>query len=1015
MKTLWRLLRIGFHGTLLFVLPWGVGAIVGMVFDVREVEETANQFASYAALILLPILLLQLAAITVKVAREIRSAKADGRRGGSVVVDALDRHVKVLTTRGIAMAGASLLMVFVALERKFGQFAALAVAGLGLMYIASTAATIVSAFWVRAFDDRVRRTRGAIDREISPTVIDAGDAATERFHLARVPVPPGFRMHLEERLPERLGGDTRFAVDRTVSGSEVTVSAPLPRTPRGLYRLGPAEVWYEDILGLTRVFVAARAVASLRVLPRLRPVVFDRQPKSYTKAEGSLSVLSRIASEEHYRTRPYVAGDDLRRVHWKQSINTGQLVIRVPEAVPYAPSRVRLVLDTFLPPHLRVAADAGGRRVKSGERAVARAPEAMDEVLDLLVEGWIALAHALQKRGEMVTLVLAVRPEPGANAVVRSVDCKRGDERKWRAIGSDAAWAERRPAGSAAPRDDAGQGGEGCEDELDHRLDRSAPRGHERRAGHEPDRPGWRVDGARSTRRRLQCADAPALLRVSGRRRRQPHRLEEDVLAEASEARGHPRRARARVDASGGRGPRARPARHARPSPRNVSRSRGALMATDTRTRVPRWTPPLRMSLRLAWRPALVFNVFSILGWLALISTAVIYENKRDTFEMFVALCTGTVGVLLGQLVSIVRIRLLPIFVVGGAFAFAAFWLITNSAWRHLNIPDAVALGIVFFCFAFPCGLLSLQHRWELFAAFWPSIGWIGAVFNVLNREGLAYDWSQNKLSAWRPLTLAFLFGFLVCLLFYFAAKQAVRVELWQALSGTAARRVEKQAKPKPAVSALPRKNWVPLLVVAILLFVIGAVLQPFLWRTGRGDREIDKRGAPSHEPNDGDEDGRGRGPKFDGEGFMRMMQQMAEAAKKGATHLWPLLFLLLLYRPAKRALLLSHLKTPIFPTPPSERVDNLWEYVRIAAEDAGVKPTPSDSVEQILVRIHASGIRSPAVAQAADIYVRTRYGFTVAPGAPNAMRAHAIAAADDLRKDLTRWQRVKNLWRPLE
>jgi uncharacterized protein (DUF58 family) len=440
MKTLWRLLRIGFHGTLLFVLPWGVGALVGMTFDVREVEETADQFASYAAIILLPILLLQLAAITVKVARELRSAKQDGRRGGSVVIDALDRHVKVLTARGLGMAAASLLMVWVALERKFGQFGTLAVAGLGIMYIASTGATIVSAFWVRAFDDRVKRRRGAIDREISPTVIDAGDPATERFNLARIPVPPGFRMHLEERLPDRLGGDTRFAVDRSVSGSEVTVSAPLPRTPRGLYRLGPAEIWYEDVLGLTRVYVAARAVASLRVLPRLRPVVFDRQPRSYNKAEGSLSVLSRIATEEHYRTRAYVQGDDLRRVHWKQSINTGQLVVRVPEAVPYAPSRVRLVLDTFVPPHLRVAANAGGRSTKSGARAVARAPEALDDVLDLLVEGWIALAHALQKRGEMVTLVVAVPPAPGERAVMRSVDCKRGDERKWRAIGSDAAW-----------------------------------------------------------------------------------------------------------------------------------------------------------------------------------------------------------------------------------------------------------------------------------------------------------------------------------------------------------------------------------------------------------------------------------------------------------------------------------------------------------------------------------------------------------------------------------------------
>jgi hypothetical protein len=434
-------------------------------------------------------------------------------------------------------------------------------------------------------------------------------------------------------------------------------------------------------------------------------------------------------------------------------------------------------------------------------------------------------------------------------------------------------------------------------------------------------------------------------------------------------------------------------------------------MATDTRTRVPRWTPPFLAALRLTWRPALVFNVFSILGWLALMSTALLYNDADDALEMFVALCAGTAGVLLGQFISILRVRLLPIFVFGGAFVFLAFWLLASSAFR-MDMPKMLGLALVFFSFACPCGLLSLQHRWELFAAFWPSIGWIGAVFNVLNREGLAYEWSENKLAAWRPLTLAFLFGFLLCLLLYFAAKQAVRVELWQALSGTAARRVEKQEKPKPAVSALPRKNWLPLLVVALLLFVLGAVLQPFLWRTGRGDKE-GNRGAPSHEPDDGD--GKERGPKIDGESLARMMQQMAEAAKKGAMHLWPLLFLLLLYRPAKRALLLSHLKTPIFPTPPSERIDNLWEYVRIAAEDAGVKPVPSDSVEQILVRIHETGVRSPAVAKAADVYVRTRYGFTVAPGAPAAMRVHALAAADDLRKDRTRWQRIKNLWRPLE
>lgn len=437
MKTLGRLLRAGFHTALLFGLPWLTGALVGLAFDVREVAETSGQFAGWFAIIVLPLLGLQLVGIFVKVGRHVRAERASGRRGFAVLVEGVDRHVRVLTGRGVGLAVVSLGMVGLALSAKWGQFGILAVAGLGLVYLSSTIATVVSAFAVRAFDDRVRRGRGAIDREMSPTVVDAGDPVEERFFLARVPVPPGFRLHIEEALPERLGGDTRFAVDRAVSGGEVTVSAPLPRTPRGLYRVGPADIWFEDIFGLSRVFVAARATSSLRALPRLRPITFERRPRSSAKSEGPLSVLARLATEEHFRTRPYLTGDDLRRVHWKQSINTGNLMVRVPEAIPFAPTRVRIVLDTFLPPGWRVAAGAGGRKV-TGATAAARAPDAMEDVLDLLVESWVGLAHSLLRRGEKVTLVAPIRD--GEATVVREIECKRGEERRWRAIGSDAAW-----------------------------------------------------------------------------------------------------------------------------------------------------------------------------------------------------------------------------------------------------------------------------------------------------------------------------------------------------------------------------------------------------------------------------------------------------------------------------------------------------------------------------------------------------------------------------------------------
>lgn len=430
------------------------------------------------------------------------------------------------------------------------------------------------------------------------------------------------------------------------------------------------------------------------------------------------------------------------------------------------------------------------------------------------------------------------------------------------------------------------------------------------------------------------------------------------------------------------------------------------------RTRVERWAPSFLESLRLAARPAIAYFVFCVLGMIALFGTILWYEHDRtrELFSMLLACGAGLVGIVLGQLVAVLRARALPVFVVGTASVIGGVWLITSSG-AASALPKDVVPAIVFFCFAFPCGMLSLQHRWELFASFWPAVGFIGAVFGILNEEGRVHQWEQEKVSAWLPVPLAFLACFLVLWVFYLASKQAMRVELWQSLSGAVARRVSK----KTEVKAVPRKNVLPLVVVSVVLFVVVAVLAPYLWRTGKGDRE-GKHGKPDTGQVDsgGGETRRRRGPQIDGEAIVQQMKELAQAAKNTAVKLWPLLFLLLLYRPAKRALLSTHLLTPIVPTPPTERIENLWDYVRIAAEDAGVVPHPSDSVEQLLARIRATGKGGPSLDKAAEIYARTRYGFAVGRGDANAMRPFALEAAQDLRSGLSAWARVKNLWRPL-
>lgn len=431
-----------------------------------------------------------------------------------------------------------------------------------------------------------------------------------------------------------------------------------------------------------------------------------------------------------------------------------------------------------------------------------------------------------------------------------------------------------------------------------------------------------------------------------------------------------------------------------------------------SRSRVPRWNPPLLQALRLAWRPALAYFVFTIGGLGALLATVLWYEGASDTLGIFLGCMAAVFGILGGMAVAVLRVRSLPVFVVGCISVFIASWLIA------LTTPPfgkEIAIMIVFFCFAFPCGMLSLQHRWELVASFIPAVGWIGGVFVIINNERRIQQWEQDKVTAWLPVPLAFLACFLVLWLFYLSSKQAMRVELWQSLSGAVARRVSKKA----IVGAIPRKNVLPMLVTAVVLFGIVAVLSPYLWRTGKGDRDGKGDGKPQdgqvERPDGEGERRRGKESKpLDGEAIAEQMKQLANAAKNTAVSLWPLLLLLLLYRPAKRALLNTHLLTPLVPTPPTERIDNNWEYVRIAAEDAGVVPAPSDSVEQLLVRIRAKGLGGPALARAAEIYARTRYGFTVGRGDPIAMRQNAIDAGKELRSNLGAWVHIKNMWRPL-
>ena len=257
---------------------------------------------------------------------------------------------------------------------------------------------------------------------MSPAVILSGEAAEERFHLTEVPVPAGFMLLIEDRNPPELGTESRYAVGAGARRKVITLSGRFRKTPRGLHRLGPAQIWYQDALGFTRVSVASLATADLKVLPRFRELDIIEPPRSRLEAPDVLTRPHRFPTEDYFRFKEYAAGMDTRRIHWRLSIRTGQLQVRQPETKEITTRRVLLALDCFLP-RGRMLSDAVG----------------VETVLDRLVETWLSLANELIERGDQVSIVAPVDDGEG-NIVVERLDCAAQTRRRWQDMGARARW-----------------------------------------------------------------------------------------------------------------------------------------------------------------------------------------------------------------------------------------------------------------------------------------------------------------------------------------------------------------------------------------------------------------------------------------------------------------------------------------------------------------------------------------------------------------------------------------------
>jgi uncharacterized protein (DUF58 family) len=186
------------------------------------------------------------------------------------------------------------------------------------------------------------RLRLEVSRELHPPRVHAGspsrvelqvrNAGRRRTPLLvlRDPVGPG-RAATVVLAPLPAGGTARAAYR-------------LPTERRGILRIGPLTVAVGDPFGLAAVSTPAAPVAELTVWPAVEPL----RPLPHTQGDdphGGADHPNALSStgDDFHALRPYVVGDDLRRVHWPSTARRDELVVRQDE-LPWQ-GRATVLLD----------------------------------------------------------------------------------------------------------------------------------------------------------------------------------------------------------------------------------------------------------------------------------------------------------------------------------------------------------------------------------------------------------------------------------------------------------------------------------------------------------------------------------------------------------------------------------------------------------------------------------------------------------------------------------------------
>jgi uncharacterized protein (DUF58 family) len=290
-----------------------------------------------------------------------------------------------LTTRGRCLVGGggALLLLGVLLgERALVQLALFVLA-----------LPVISASTVLR-----ERFRLASQRTVTPARLPRGESADVLLELSNADTRPGGLWVLTEQLPADLGRAPRFVIDRLPAGGTATLAYRVHGEHRGRHPLGPLRLRLVDPFGLVERTAVGTDRATLLVVPRVRPLGAGGPVGGHGGGgEGSRRTIA-VHGEDDVSTREYRYGDDLRKVHWRATARTGELMVRLEER-PWR-AQATLLLDTRARAHLLAPRHAPVHLV-----GPAGDDDPPADSLEWLIEAAASIGTTLAQRGAVLRAV----------------------------------------------------------------------------------------------------------------------------------------------------------------------------------------------------------------------------------------------------------------------------------------------------------------------------------------------------------------------------------------------------------------------------------------------------------------------------------------------------------------------------------------------------------------------------------------------------------------------------------